>query len=373
MIVPLEDRWGILSVLEYEHGAKKALLSLRRKDLLKFAHTCAEEQEVFLSDTGCAYAVSSFRQGKEFFRHAETSNWLAKPLLLYYGMLAVVKGALVFEFPDYFCDRKHLRHGISAGDRAKTAIDFRTEYINVHETGVFPLGRAAFEQVPFAKDTRLFLTEILTRLPEVDATYRHVFGRHDDPLGYVKIEGSVLYRDPQEQRIRLGFHLPPDLFDGIKERLPATVVENAEIGTIDISGKTRVSFKSKQSWDNESAAMDAIPRSLTPTLDNNFALILPIEKSGKKYEVSELELIYLGVFYFSSLARYQPHLWLDLQAGTENLGVLLCQDVLRSSENKFLALLQRELHYAGLLPLVESIRALVPQEAQQPIATVRNG
>jgi hypothetical protein len=80
MIFPLEDRWGILSILEYEHGARKALLSLLSKNLLNFSNTDSKDREQFLSNTASVYAVSAFRQGKEFFRQAESSSWLVKPL-----------------------------------------------------------------------------------------------------------------------------------------------------------------------------------------------------------------------------------------------------------------------------------------------------
>ncbi len=359
MIFPLEDRWGILSILEYEHGAKKALLSLHRKHLLQFGHTDAEQQERFLSEIASTYAVSAFRQGKEFFRHAETSSWLVKPLLLYYGMLAVAKAGLVFQSPDYFTDAKNLGHGVGSGDRAKAAADFQNEYVEIRKAGMYPLVRAALEHETFPEGTQLRLAEILTRLPEVDATYRLVFHRQDDPLNYVKVWGNVFYRDPEDNRVHMGFQLPMSVFESIRGRLPIEITGNVEIKTVDVSGQPMAGFRSTQSWDNEAAAVEVMPRVLTRTLDQNFALILPIEIEGKQYRVSEVELIYLATFYLSSLARYQPHLWLEMQAGADNLAVLLCQDLLRSSENKFLGLAQRELHYAGLLPLVETAQAVV--------------
>lgn len=149
MILPVEDRWGVLSVLEHEHGAKKALLSLFRNDQLDFKLIQSLDQETFLEEVASSYAAHAFRQGKEFFRHAETSSWLAKPLLLYYGMLTVVKSGLVFKFPDFFRDEKNLLHGISAGDRVKTEVDFQKEYVEIHKGGIYPLARNALEHALF--------------------------------------------------------------------------------------------------------------------------------------------------------------------------------------------------------------------------------
>lgn len=277
-------------------------------------------------------------------------------------MLTVVKSGLVFKFPDFFRDEKNLLHGISAGDRVKTEVDFQKEYVEIHKGGVHPLARNALEHALFSEGTKITLHEILTRLPEVDATYRFVCQSQTASIDCVKIWGSVIYRDAADNLVRIGFQLPQDVFDPVKVRLPTEITENFEITTASESGQTIAKFRSKQTWDNEISALAGMPDSLTSTLDQNFALVLPIEISGKTYQVTELELMYLIIFDLSSLARYQPHLWVALQAGAADLNVLLCQDILRSCENKFLSLVQKELYYAGLLPLIEGVHARKPEK-----------
>lgn len=357
MILPLEDRWGILSVLEYEHGTKKALLSLHRKELLEFTTVAREERESFLNDVASNYAVSCFRQGKEFLRQAEVSNWLVKPLLLYYGMLAVTKAGLVFQFPDYFTQSRNLHHGISAGESAKAKVEFENASVFLLDPGIYPLIRRALQYEAFAAKTAIPLSEIFTRLPETDGTYRLLFAQQEKPPDYVRITGHIIYRDAADKKVRLGFQLPKEMFDSIKDRFPDEIVKGMDIVEEDTVGGTIVTLRSKQCWENEVAASSQTPRETSTTLDNNTALILPMMFHGRKHRISEAELMFLAMFYFSSLARYQPHLWLEMHAGLKNLAVILCQQIIQSCENKFLGLVHRELQYAGLLPLVENVKA----------------
>lgn len=96
-----------------------------------------------------------------------------------------------------------------------------------------------------------------------------------------------------------------------------------------------------------------MPTAVAKMLDNNFAVILPLEIEGVKYDIGEIELMFLLMFYFSSIARYQPHLWLQLHAGTRDFSPILCRDLLNCCENKFLYLLNAKLNYTVSLPLTE--------------------
>jgi hypothetical protein len=372
MIFPIEDRWGILSILEYEYGSREALLSLWGKKELDFTLVAPEQHETFLKETASAYATRGFAQGKELFRHAEASSWLTKPLLLYYGMLSVVKSGLVFRFPDYFLDPKNLGHGIGAGARVKTDINFEKEYVTIQKDGLYPLARQALGQDTFPSGTRITLHNILTTLPDADASYRLVCGKQGEPINYLKLWGNLVYRDPTDQRVRVGFHLTQALMDSVSSRLPAEITENFDVQRAKEPTAIRYEFRSKQTWENEAeAAFARLPEAITTTLDQNFAMILPIEVEGKMYSVGELELMYLMTFYLSSLARYQPHLWMRMHSGAHDLTVLLCQDILRSSENKFLDLVQRKLRYAGLLPFAAAGQSSEPKDTAPGPAQAR--
>jgi len=188
-------------------------------------------------------------------------------------------------------------------------------------------------------------------LPEVDGWYRLLFNKGKEPLDWIKINGPIVVQASDGYHV--GFNLAEESFKSIEPRLPALVKDNFNAnGFKHSSGEMLVGFSSKNVWPSEQQAVSlGTPAVLSPTLDNNNALILPIEINNVKYDFSEVELIYLLIFYFSSLARYQPHLWLQLQAGAKDFSVLLCQNILTSCENKFLRLVNARLYYTVSLPL----------------------
>jgi len=355
MLIPLEDRWELLSVLEQEHGAREALMRLHASGDLKFTSTPEAEQADLIRDTASLYVAQSLKQSKELFRQAESSSWLVKPLLLYYAMLTCAKGCLAFAFPDFMKSSESRRHGISTNNEFRNTLDLTNETVRITGDGVYSLVRAALQLARLPPNSSIQIQHILTRLPEVDGWYRLLFNRTKEPLDWIKINGSIVV--PSSDGYHVGFSLAEDLYRSVESRIPTTIRDSFNIqGFKHSSGEMFTGFSSKNVWQNEHQAISlGTPAVLSRTLDNNNALILPIETDGVKYDFSEVELNYLLMFYFSSIARYQPHLWLQLQAGAKDFSVLLCQNILSSCENKFLRLVNARLYYTVSLPLIPPV------------------
>jgi len=350
MILQLEDRWGTLALLEYEHGAREALLALWRAGDLKFANTSSADQEAFIRESAAAYAAQSFRQAKEFFRHAETSSWLVKPLLLYYGMLTAAKAALTFDTADFFLTKPSMKHGLN---RIKnTASTLGADSLNVQNVGVFQLARNAIGGAPIAADTPIPIDEILKRLPEVAVAYNLVARGTD--VKFTRTKLPWVASSGPSQLFRIVFDLPKPYSEANREELPDAILNEFDLLTPGPAPDIN-RYVSKSGWAAENDAKAVVERGqppfLTPTLDGEAALLLPINLNGIKLQFTEIELILMVTFYFSEIARYMPHIWLQLHSGQASFSVLLCQDVLRSCENKFLQLLQKQLVYTLMVTL----------------------
>lgn len=103
----------------------------------------------------------------------------------------------------------------------------------------------------------------------------------------------------------------------------------------------------------EAARSIGVPPVMTPNGNASCNVILPLQCNGVLYDISEVELNFLLMFYLSSIARYQPHLWLQMHAGTEDFSALLTQTLLNTCENHFLGLVWARLYYTMSLPLVK--------------------
>jgi hypothetical protein len=344
MILQLEDRWGTLALLEYEHGAREALLALWHAGDLRFEVTQDADKENFIRNTAAAYAAQSFRQAKEFFRHAETSSWLVKPLLLYYGMLSAVKAALTFATPDFFLTPASGRHGIGRLKMNQPAL--MTDCLKVQNVGVFRLARTAIGGPALPPGTQLPVYEILRRLPEAVVTFKLVSNNADAKLIFTR--NPWVATSGPNQPFRIIFEIPIDEVTANQSDLPATITSDY---TLLPNAQSKVNvYGSNAGWNTERDAQTELfrgePEFLSPMLDGSrSAVILPFMINGTQCQFTEIELIFLITFYFSEIARYMPHVWLQIHSGAQDFSVLLCQDILRSCENKFLQLLQNRLTY----------------------------
>lgn len=352
MIIPLEDRWGLLAVLEQEHGARQALLKLYSLGELKFC--CSDDdqdRESFLSNVACLYISQSLRQSKELFRQAETSSYLVKPLLMYYAMLACAKGCLAFYMPDFMKSRDSRSHGIHTQKEFKPEAELATDFVRISDVGVYRLLREALELPPLPAGLQIPIDQILSRLPEVDISYRLLLRKAEQPQDWFRISGNIVIQTGTVFRTQ--FSLPEGLYAQVGDRLPISVLEKYETSDkVDERQERHRLFSSKDAWPTYAAAASwGMPATIGETIDNNYALILPIEIGGERHDVAEIELMFLLLFYFSSIARYQPHLWMQLHAGAKDFSPLLCRDLLNHCENKFLKLVNSKLSYTISLPL----------------------
>ncbi len=356
MIIPVEDRWGLLFVFEQEYGVRKALQKLHSDGDLLFDSIPAKDQAAFLESTATPFVVQSFKQGKEFLKAAETASWLVKPLLLYYGMLCVVKGALVLWKADYFTRRNNLHHGITS-PAAGFLTDFPGNFVSMTKEGVAPLCREALGEPPMDPSTQIAMHEILIRLPDIVHMYRLVFNRKEDYQ--FTVLPNVFFHDNKTGVFYIQFDLLQEPLNRLRAKLPTRLATDFSESTIDEGGQKLSRFVSKKTWPTrEMAEAIGLPSFMAPLPalangDVTFSFILPIERAnGTLIEVSHIELIYWLVFHLSSLARYQPHLWLTMHSGSSDMVALVSRDVLATCENTFLFLLITRLRYAMGLPFI---------------------
>jgi YaaC-like Protein len=354
MIIPLEDRWGLLTVLEQEHGSREALRKLYADGDLTFEVTALSEQQNFIDSIAPRYVSQSLKQSKEFFRQAETSSWIVKPLLLYYGMLACAKACLVFAIPDFVKSAAARTHGISTDNVFRERIDIATETLVIRGNGIYPFLRRILGLKAFPANTTIPVEELLVRLPEIDRWYRLLFGKGAPQEHWFAINGNIMVQD--QAGVRIGFNLTPEFYQKIVSRMPESLISNFDINPFKtVDDQERVGLLGKLVWPTQEAALSiGVPPVMTMSGDGNSCnVILPLEINGVLYDISEVELFFLVMFYMSSIARYQPHLWLQMHAGTEDFSALLTQTLLSTSENRFLALVWSRLYYTMSLPLVK--------------------
>ncbi len=345
MITPLEDRWGILSVFEQEHGAKAALRGLIDSGELTFSDSTSEAaRPAFIVDVASVYASQSLRQGKEFFRHAENASWLVKPMLLYYGMMAVAKACLVFQWPDYFLNSKALGHGLSAGPRVKGNFSFEERIKITHADSIFQRLHLALSGQSVLVGEEVSLHELLLHWPAVQPIYKLV---SRPPQNDKCVQLYELHTFDAADGQRHSFKIPEKVLD--HGDIPSELSRSYERGPsyLDVSvGMQLVPMVGRQVYSTPGAAAINIPSCISAFPDGSGWLMLKTKLANSSEVFGLLEIMYLALFYFGSLARYHPDLWLSLHSGNKDLNVLVARELLQSSENYFLSGVQWRMRYA---------------------------
>ncbi|CAM3342586.1 hypothetical protein DESA109040_08615 [Deinococcus saxicola] len=169
-------------------------------ELLKVFHKERFKREI---NTGKAYEIAShISQGREYFESASVSSPLVKPLLIYYGVLALSRALILFSNEKNRESSLAQSHGLTALNWNKTLssgiqnldkIEIRAEgggtlsqlidVQNVHELWInninplFPYMPIKLTNVSWNKSFTLNLDDLLARTPELISTYLKVMGQ----------------------------------------------------------------------------------------------------------------------------------------------------------------------------------------------------
>jgi hypothetical protein len=110
--------------------------------------------------------TSYIKQGMALFHTAERSDYWSQSLLLYYGMMSLLKAlALCFD-PSYPQNTAVLQHGLTSPKRKKEPYRFFHDEIRVQKDGFFPYLSQLFHH-PVAAGERFKLGSLCSFLPDL--------------------------------------------------------------------------------------------------------------------------------------------------------------------------------------------------------------
>lgn len=187
-----------------------------------------EAAEAVSIDTVSREIAAYFAQGREYFRSAAGASELVRPLILYYGVVALARGAVRFLEP--LGPGPAPSHGLSArgwGDLTETPETVPDLPVAATRTGTFSelarlTGAAEGVRIPYisipkvitarspgvapAAGSRLTLREVLGQIPDVAELFERTFGEHSRRLRCeVQATGDL---EPGTRAV--GEQVPPD-------------------------------------------------------------------------------------------------------------------------------------------------------------------
>lgn len=175
---PYQKMWDTFMYFESEPTTKQFLLDIYNKKFDKDSYKYA-----FQNTSKFIYFI---KQAKEYFFSAEKSHILVKPLLIYYGMMSLMKAYILTRDPNYPSRTSVLRHGITTRKLKKNNYQFHDDEIKIQKDGLFPWFYTLFTDYSIEKieGNKYKIKELLSLIPELHDSYHRLFNeRSIFPLG----------------------------------------------------------------------------------------------------------------------------------------------------------------------------------------------
>lgn len=131
------------------------------------------QRSAYLATPKLIYGI---KQAREYYRAAESCDIMTKPLLLYYGMMSLVRAFIVTRDPDYPTTTSVLKHGLSTRKLKKDSYQFIEDEIRVQKDGVFVVLHTMLGGSPFQERQRVLVKDLLSVIPELSLSYQQVYG-----------------------------------------------------------------------------------------------------------------------------------------------------------------------------------------------------
>jgi len=169
---PYQKMWDTLVFFESEPITKNFLIKLYdengHKDSFKLA---------FVNTSKFIYFI---KQAKEYFISANKSNILVKPLLIYYGMMSLIKAVILTKDPNYPSKTSVLRHGITTRKLKKNNYHFHEDEIKIQKEGLLPWFYTIMtnNSNKIIEGNKFKIKELLAMIPELHSTYTLLYNEY---------------------------------------------------------------------------------------------------------------------------------------------------------------------------------------------------
>ncbi|UOF91765.1 YaaC family protein [Fodinisporobacter ferrooxydans] len=117
--------------------------------------------------------IFNTKQAREYYRSAEFCDTITKPLLLYYGMVSLIKALIVTRNPEYPTSTSVLKHGLSTRKLKREDYRFIEDDARIQKDGLFPTFFQMFFGVTLTSQQKFPIKYMLAAIPDL----RHMFER----------------------------------------------------------------------------------------------------------------------------------------------------------------------------------------------------
>ncbi|MBW8350965.1 YaaC family protein [Bacillus sp. IITD106] len=298
------DIWKRFSIFQSaettQHFLKKCYTTLK-----------IEESEAKSYDN-CYAFMYYLEQGEVFYKQAAISPLSVRPILLFYGLIHLIKACLLTVDPLYPNSTSVLAHGVSTRKRKKRHYKFLHDEIKVQKNGLCTFFSEQLFHVKQLEGEKFSMQDLLYLIVELDEIMQHIFGKPN--MIALKYTEDKKWEIPKE--IHESYFMDEKrLKELLSNKYPAEIrwdEDNFELSSFEnqkiVSPPFRYHLFNQKLY---------LPAQLYPNM------VLP-----------DMIVHYLLLYNLSMISRYETDWWIDLIKTTPNSDYPLIKSFLDITEKK---------------------------------------
>lgn len=266
----------------------------------KFLNNCYKnmlsENTEMKSYENCYPFIYFLQHGELYYTQSENSPTAIKPVLLFYGLIHLIKACLLTVDPNYPETTSVLAHGVSSRKRKKQQYQFIHDEIKIQKMGLCTHFAKKMFHVEQLDGEKIEMKNLFLQIPELDDFFTF---NHEKSMYCIK-------------RQKNKFFIPIEILDNYHLTLDSFIRFLRQKNCMDINSID---------YDKKNIILET-SRDSIPSLPFHFHLYkdcfcLPISQTQYMH-YPELIIHYLLLYNLSMIARYETEWWCELLKTTPN-------------------------------------------------------
>ncbi|OIJ16259.1 hypothetical protein BKP35_04625 [Anaerobacillus arseniciselenatis] len=130
--------------------------------------------------------------GKKYFDQAETAPYELQPVLLFYGMVQLMKAGILTVDPNYPETTQVLAHGVSTRKRKKSQYSFLLDEVKVQKNGLLPHFSEKLFNLKQLEGEKYKMGALMQKVPELHKTFYYITNEKLAYEAQVSNEGIII-------------------------------------------------------------------------------------------------------------------------------------------------------------------------------------
>ena len=227
--------------------------------------------------------------GQIYYEQAEKSPLILKPILLFYGLVHLIKACILTIDPAYPETTTVLAHGVSTRKRKKQNYHFFQDEVKFQKNGLFPFMSEKMFHIKQLEGEKVLMEDLFQLIPELDQLFYLIEGKRT--FVSIKTHGQQFIIP---ELILDQYHMSENRFKEFLTSKFEKPIEFHSEGLIFTMDSTSLQGTSPIKYQLEG---------------NTYALPM---KKNEFFHFPELLIHYLLLYNLSMIARYETEWWSEL-------------------------------------------------------------